>query len=47
MIPELNVTQIFAKRLRGLRESVGLSQGELAEKLGVSRGSISYYENQS
>jgi len=47
MLPEVNVTQIFAKRLRGLRESVGLSQGDLAEKLGVSRGSISYYENES
>lgn len=47
MVPEVNVTQIFAKRLKGLRESVGLSQGDLAEKLGVSRGSISYYENES
>lgn len=47
MVPEVDVKQIFAKRLRGLRESVGLSQGDLAEKLGVSRGSISYYENES
>lgn len=47
MVTEVNVTQIFAKRLKGLRESVGLSQGELGEKLGVSRGSISYYENES
>lgn len=47
MVPEVNVTQIFAKRLRGLRESVGLSQGGLAKELGVSRGSISYYENES
>lgn len=47
MILDLNVSHIFAKRLRGLRESVGLSQSDLAEKLGVSRGSISYYENES
>lgn len=38
------VKQMFAKRLKGLREAAGLSQGELADKLCVSRGSISYYE---
>lgn len=35
----------FSKLLRELRESKGLKQSELAEKLGVSRGSISFYEN--
>ncbi len=35
----------FSKRLKTLREGVGLNQSQLAEKLGVSRGSISYYEN--
>lgn len=39
------IKQIFAERLRGLREAAGLSQAELGEKLGVSRGSISFYEN--
>lgn len=38
------IKQSFARRLRGLREAAGLTQGELADKLGVSRGSISYYE---
>lgn len=47
MTTDVNVKQIFAGRLRGLREAIGLSQGELAEKLGVSRGSISFYENES
>lgn len=35
----------FAERLKYLREEKKLSQAELAEKLGVSRGSVSYYEN--
>ena len=37
----------FSLRLRVLREESGLNQGELAEKIGVSRGSISFYENGS
>lgn len=39
------IQQIFAGRLKELREESGLSQGDLAEELGVSRGSISNYEN--
>lgn len=37
--------QTLSRRLRELREETGLSQALLAEELGVSRGSISYYEN--
>ena len=37
--------QTFAKRLRELRERKELNQKECAEKLGISRGSISFYEN--
>ena len=37
----------FASRLKKLREQHGLSQSELADKLGISRGSISFYENES
>lgn len=37
--------EIFSRRLKDLREESGLSQALLAEELGVSRGSISYYEN--
>lgn len=35
----------FSKRFKNLRESAGLKQSEIAEKLGVSRGAISFYEN--
>lgn len=35
---------MFACRLKQLRESNKLTQEELANKLGISRGSISYYE---
>lgn len=37
--------QMFAKRLKELREEKGLNQKECAEKLNISRGSISFYEN--
>lgn len=40
-----NVQHDFAERLKKLRMEKGLSQSVLAEKLGVSRGSISFYEN--
>ena len=35
----------FAARFKELRESAGLKQSEIGEKLGVSRGAISFYEN--
>lgn len=41
----MDVKEVFANRLRELRIAKKLSQTELAEKLGVSRGSISFYEN--
>lgn len=40
----LNVKQMFSTRLKSLREEKGLSQDALAEKIGISRGSISFYE---
>ena len=35
----------FSPKLKTLREEAGLNQSQLADKLGVSRGSISFYEN--
>lgn len=39
-----NIMEIFAVRLKELREIAGITQAELAELLKVSRGTISYYE---
>lgn len=36
----------FASRLKKLREAAGLTQTELGNRLGCSRGSISYYEQE-
>lgn len=41
------MNEYFSLRLKHLREKHGLSQAELADKVGVSRGSISFYENNS
>ena len=41
----MDIKETFANKLRELRVIEKLSQTELAEKLGVSRGSISFYEN--
>ena len=38
---------VFARRLTELRKGRQLTQVELAEKLGLSRGVISYYESAS
>ena len=35
----------FGQRLRDRRKELGYSQGELAEKLGVSLSAVSNYEN--
>lgn len=39
------VNERFSKRLKEIRNAAGLTQTELADILGVSRGSISNYEN--
>ncbi len=44
---EMRVRECFSERLRGLRKGLKLSQEELGTALGLSRGSISYYEKQS
>lgn len=41
------MNKYFSSRLKELREYHGLSQAELADKLSISRGSISFYENNS
>lgn len=41
------VMDTFSKRLRALREERNLSQGEVSLALGISRGSLSFYENNS
>ena len=37
---------IFSSRIRGLREGK-MNQGEFADSVGVSRGAMSYYEQES
>lgn len=41
----MDTTHIFAQRIKGLREERGLSQGKLADEIGISRGALSYYES--
>ena len=36
---------IFNRRARNLREDLGLSQDEIALKLGISRATVNRYEN--
>lgn len=43
----MDVKEVFANRLRELRIAKKLSQTELAEKFGLQRQVISYYENGS
>lgn len=43
----MDVKEVFANRLRKLRIAKKLSQTELAEKFGVQRQVISYYETGS
>jgi len=42
---ESSAGTVFAERIKRLREDKGVSQGQLAEVLGVSRPSLSAYEN--
>jgi len=44
LVEYLDVQKRFAERLKYLRTNAKLTQEQLAEKLGVSRGSISFYE---
>jgi transcriptional regulator with XRE-family HTH domain len=44
---ESELRHIFAQRIRKLRESHGLNQGEFADTVGVSRGAMSYYEQEA
>jgi transcriptional regulator with XRE-family HTH domain len=44
---EVRVRECFSERLRGLRKGRKLSQDELGADLGLSRGSISYYEQRN
>ncbi|MGN1234612.1 MAG: helix-turn-helix domain-containing protein, partial [Christensenellaceae bacterium] len=37
--------EFFAERIKQLRREAGLSQGELAKKIGVTQRKISYWEN--
>lgn len=41
----MQAKEVFASKLKKLRETEGLTQAQLGAKLGVSRGSISFYEN--
>ncbi len=43
----IRVRRHFSERLLGLRKGEKLSQDEFGATLGLSRGSVSYYENQS
>ncbi|MBR6647729.1 MAG: helix-turn-helix transcriptional regulator, partial [Clostridia bacterium] len=40
----MTTIESFSTKLKKLREEKGLNQSELGEALGVSRGSISFYE---
>ena len=42
---ELDFIDIFADNLRDMLEEVGISQQELANEIGVSKGTISKYLN--
>ena len=42
---ELDFIDIFADNLRDMLEEVGISQQELANEIGVSKGAISKYLN--
>lgn len=41
----MDTRSIFAERFKELRNAAGLKQSEIGERLGVSRGTISFYEN--
>jgi len=39
--------EIFSSRIRKLREERGLNQGQFADSIGISRGAMSYYEQEA
>lgn len=43
----MDVKQTFATRLKALREKRGISQADLGEAIGMTRGSVSFYESGS
>lgn len=45
--PPLKEAPAFGQRLAALRKSLGLSQRELAERLGTTREMIDYYERRA
>ncbi len=45
--PPLREAPFFGQRLAALRKSQGLSQRQLAERLGISREMIDYYERRA
>lgn len=40
----MSIADVFSVRLKALREAIGANQGEFAERIGVTRQSISLYE---
>lgn len=42
---ETKCLQVFGGRLKGLREENGISQRELADIIGISKGAVYYYES--
>ena len=44
-VAELRKT--FSARIRKLREERGLNQGQFADSVGISRGAMSYYEQEA
>lgn len=41
----METNEIFAQRIKGLRESRGMGVRELAARLGIGHSSLSLYEN--
>lgn len=46
LFSKLRIMSYFATNLKVLRKEKNLSQPELAEELGVSKGMISFWENE-
>lgn len=46
-VPRININGTFGQRLALLRKAKGMTQKDLAEKIGISQRMLSYYEKQS